>query len=69
MRDSVEPIPHGDDEARERLFVAVLRTCHSVYIVDVEGSRVVIVAGENIGASAADIAEVDAIIASITFEP
>jgi hypothetical protein len=41
----------------------------SVYIVDVEGERVVITAGGNTDASATDLAELDAIIASIRFEP
>lgn len=40
-----------------------------VYIVDVDGERVVIVAGSAPEASAADIAELEAVIASIRFQP
>jgi hypothetical protein len=41
----------------------------SVYVVDVDGSRVVITAGYSPEASAADIAELDEIVASIRFGP
>ena len=41
----------------------------TVYIVDVEGERVVIAAGGRTDTSAADLAELDAVIASISFEP
>lgn len=40
-----------------------------VYVIDVEGERVVLTAGGDTDASAADLAEIDAIIDSITFEP
>jgi hypothetical protein len=40
-----------------------------VYIVDVDGDRVVMVTGSGSEASAADIAELEAIIASIRFQP
>ena len=40
-----------------------------VSIVDVDGKRVVILSGSTSGASAADIAELEGIIASIHFEP
>jgi hypothetical protein len=40
-----------------------------VYIVDVNGERVVIITGYSSDASAADIAELDETIASIRFEP
>ncbi len=42
---------------------------NDVYIVDVEGERVVILAGHTTTSTAADIAELEAIIASIRFEP
>lgn len=42
---------------------------YRVYIVDVEGERVVIRADNGPDASASDIAELDAMIASIRFEP
>lgn len=42
---------------------------NSVYIVDVNGERVVILAGYTTESTAADIAELESIIASIHFEP
>ena len=41
----------------------------TVYIVDVDGERAVLVAGHSPGSSVADIAELDAVIGSIRFEP
>ncbi len=40
-----------------------------VYIADVNGDRVVIITGHSPGASTTDIAELDAIIESISFQP
>ena len=57
------------DSTENDFFVLPADGIGSVYITDVEGERVVIAAGGNTDSSAADLAELDAILASITFEP
>ncbi len=48
---------------------ASINPLSGVYIVDVNGERVVILSGHTSGSSAADIAELESIIGSIHFEP
>ena len=57
------------DSTENDFFAMAADSVGSVYIVDVQGERVVITAGGNAGSSAEDLAELDAIVASITFEP
>lgn len=44
-------------------------TAYSAYVVDVDGTRTVILPGQGPDASASDIAELEAVMASITFFP
>ena len=56
-RDGLRPVTFGDGQH------------DTVYIVDVDGARWVIDANYLPGTSAADLAELDQLVASIRFEP
>jgi hypothetical protein len=57
------------NEAETDFFARIPGASDSIYAVDVDGQTLVIVTGHLPGASASDVAEVDAILASVQIEP